>query len=112
MQTSTLMSKPPCAAGGTHAGQPWQCTRDGKDKARHFGRLCPAHYMQWARAGYPDAFEFSPMRSWQRQVKSVVTAFYLPADMVQALRARAASEGRSVSSLGQLAVQRLLDDDS
>lgn len=104
--------KPPCAAGGTHAGRPWQCTRDGKEKARHLGHVCAAHYRQWERAGYPDAFTFAPLRTYEPGAERAELRLYASVDLVEGLRARAAAEGCSVAALCRPALARLLDDDS
>lgn len=104
--------KPPCAAGGTHAGQPWQCTRDGKEATKRFGRLCSAHYRQWERAGYPNAFTFAPLRIYEAGAKRAELRLYVPVELAEGLRARAAVEGCSVAALCRPALSSLLDDDS
>lgn len=104
--------KPPCAAGGTHAGQPWECERQGKDKARHLGHVCSAHYRQWERAGYPDAFTFAPLRTYEAGAARTELRLYVPAELAEGLRASAFAKGCSVAALCRPALARLLDDDS
>lgn len=101
-----------CAAGGTHAGQPWQCTRDGKEATKRLGRLCSAHYRQWERAGYPDAFEFSPLRTYEAGAERAELRLYVPAKLAESLRERAAAKHCSVAALCRPALARLLSDDS
>lgn len=109
---SAPIPKPTCAASGTHAGQSWKCTRASQDKARHLGHVCAAHYRQWERAGYPDAFSFSPLRTYEAGAERAELRLYASVDLVEGLRARAAAEGCSVAALCRPALKRLLGDDS
>lgn len=104
--------KPPCAARGTHAGQPWQCTHPSKEKTDNFGRICSSHYRQWERAGYPDAFTFAPLRTYEAGSERTELRLYVPVELADGLRERAAVEGCSVAALCRPALSRLLSDDS
>lgn len=104
--------KPSCAAAGTHAGQPWQCERDGKEATKRLGRLCSAHYRQWQRAKYPEAFEFKPLRTYEAGAERAELRLYVPSELAEGLRERAASKGCSVAALCRPALSSLLDDDS
>lgn len=104
--------KPTCAAGGTHAGQPWQCTRDGKEATRRLGRICSSHYRQWERAGYPDVFTFAPLRTYEAGSERAELRLYVPAELAEGLRERASAEGCSVAALCRPALKSLLSDDS